>query len=92
MVATACGGSSGTTSSGSIRIAVFGPMTGIYAATGKQIWTGAKLAGDDINAAGGVLGMKLELVQTDDQETRDLERSPRRRSPTTPPWSGRSGG
>ncbi len=67
MVATACGGSSGTTPSGSIRIAVFGPMTGTYAATGKQIWTGAKLAGDDINAAGGVLGMKLELVQTDDQ-------------------------
>lgn len=53
--------------SGTIRVAVFGPMTGIYAATGKQIWTGAKLAADDINAAGGVLGMKLEVVQTDDQ-------------------------
>jgi branched-chain amino acid transport system substrate-binding protein len=50
-----------------VRIAVFGPMTGLYAATGKQIWTGAKQCGDEINAAGGVLGTQLELVQTDDE-------------------------
>jgi len=50
-----------------VRIAVFGPMTGPYAATGKQIWTGAKQCGDEINAAGGVLGTQLELVQTDDE-------------------------
>lgn len=50
-----------------IRIAIFGPMTGPYAATGKQIWTGAKQCGDEINAAGGVLGTQLELVQTDDE-------------------------
>lgn len=68
LVVTACGSGGGSTSSGGkIRIAVFGPMTGPYAAIGKQIWTGAKLAGDNINAAGGVLGMKLDLVQTDDQ-------------------------
>ncbi len=53
--------------SGPVRIAVFGPMTGLYAATGKQIWTGAKQCGDEINAAGGVLGAQLELVQTDDE-------------------------
>ena len=53
--------------SGPVRIAVFGPMTGPYAATGKQIWTGAKQCGDEINAAGGVLGAQLELVQTDDE-------------------------
>ena len=52
---------------GPVRIAVFGPMTGPYAATGKQIWTGAKQCGDEINAAGGVLGTQLELVQTDDE-------------------------
>jgi branched-chain amino acid transport system substrate-binding protein len=50
-----------------VRIAVFGPMTGLYAATGKQIWTGAKQCGDEINAAGGVLGTQLELIQTDDE-------------------------
>ena len=50
-----------------VRIAVFGPMTGPYAATGKQIWTGAKQCGDQINAAGGILGTQLELVQTDDE-------------------------
>jgi branched-chain amino acid transport system substrate-binding protein len=53
--------------SGPVRVAVFGPMTGIYAATGKQIWNGAKLCADDINKAGGVLGQTLEVVQTDDQ-------------------------
>ena len=50
-----------------VRIAIFGPMTGPYAATGKQIWTGAKQCGDEINAAGGVLGTQLELIQTDDE-------------------------
>jgi branched-chain amino acid transport system substrate-binding protein len=50
-----------------VRIAVFGPMTGPYAATGKQIWTGAKQCGDAINAAGGILGTQLDLVQTDDE-------------------------
>jgi branched-chain amino acid transport system substrate-binding protein len=54
-------------SSSPVRIAVFGPMTGLYAATGKQIWTGAKQCGDEINAAGGISGAQLELVQTDDE-------------------------
>jgi branched-chain amino acid transport system substrate-binding protein len=58
---------SGTLAKDPLRIAVFGPMTGLYAATGKQIWTGAKQCGDEINAAGGVLGKQLELVQTDDE-------------------------
>ena len=50
-----------------VKIAIFGPMTGPYAATGKQIWNGAKQCGDEINAAGGVLGAQLELIQTDDE-------------------------
>jgi branched-chain amino acid transport system substrate-binding protein len=58
---------SGALAKDPVRIAVFGPMTGLYAATGKQIWTGAKQCGDEINAAGGVLGTQLELVQTDDE-------------------------
>jgi branched-chain amino acid transport system substrate-binding protein len=57
----------GSAISGPVRIAVFGPMTGLYAATGKQIWTGAKQCGDEINGAGGILGAQLELVQTDDE-------------------------
>jgi branched-chain amino acid transport system substrate-binding protein len=58
----------GTLAAGApVRIAIFGPMTGPYAATGKQIWTGAKQCGDEINAAGGVLGTQLELIQTDDE-------------------------
>jgi len=61
------GGALAQNISGPVRVAVFGPMTGPYAATGKQIWTGAKQCGDEINAAGGVAGAQLELVQTDDE-------------------------
>ena len=61
------GGALAQNISGPVRVAVFGPMTGPYAATGKQIWTGAKQCGDEINAAGGVAGTQLELVQTDDE-------------------------
>lgn len=59
--------SSSQAASPPVRVAVFGPMTGLYAATGKQIWTGAKQCGDGINAAGGLLGAQLELIQTDDE-------------------------
>lgn len=58
---------SGASAADPVRVAVFGPMTGLYAATGKQIWTGAKQCGDEINAAGGVLGTQLELIEVDDE-------------------------
>src|SRR4051812_13317088 len=61
------GGALAQNISGPVRVAIFGPMTGPYAATGKQIWTGAKQCSDEINAAGGVAGAQLELVQTDDE-------------------------
>jgi branched-chain amino acid transport system substrate-binding protein len=49
-----------------IRIATAGPMTGQYAAFGQQMKEGAEQAVADINAAGGVLGQKLELSIGDD--------------------------
>ena len=49
-----------------IKIAVAGPMTGPDAAFGDQFKTGAELAVEDINAAGGVLGEQLELKVYDD--------------------------
>ena len=41
-------------------------MTGQYAAFGEQMKNGAEMAVADINAAGGVLGKKLELSIGDD--------------------------
>jgi branched-chain amino acid transport system substrate-binding protein len=52
--------------SGTVKIAVAGPMTGHYAAFGAQLRLGAEQAVDDINAAGGVLGRKIRLEVGDD--------------------------
>jgi branched-chain amino acid transport system substrate-binding protein len=50
-----------------ITIAVVGPMSGELATFGEKIRRGAEMAIADINATGGVLGRKLELVVRDDQ-------------------------
>src|ERR1700757_1991618 len=49
-----------------IAIAVVGPITGSNAALGEQMTRGAKMAVADINAKGGVLGKKLNLILGDD--------------------------
>src|SRR6201981_2570464 len=49
-----------------IPIAVVGPITGSNAALGEQMTRGAKMAVADINASGGVLGKKLNLILADD--------------------------
>jgi ABC-type branched-subunit amino acid transport system substrate-binding protein len=50
-------------------IAVDGPMTGQQASTGIDMAYGAQLAVDQINAAGGVDGVKLTLVKVNDKAT-----------------------
>ena len=52
--------------SADIKISTVGPMTGQYASFGEQMQRGAEMAVNDINAAGGVLGQKLELIVEDD--------------------------
>jgi hypothetical protein len=49
-----------------IRIATAGPMTGDYAWAGDRYQRGAGLAVADLNARGGVLGQKVELIVGDD--------------------------
>lgn len=49
-----------------IKVAVAGPMSGQYSWFGEQMVRGAELAVEDINAAGGVLGEKAELIVGDD--------------------------
>ena len=67
---TACG-SKGTGSSSSdgktLKIGSSGPLTGDAAAYGIAVKNGIQLAVDEINAAGGVNGMKLEFQMEDDE-------------------------
>ena len=50
-----------------IRIGVTQPLTGAFAASGNYVTQGARLAEDQINAAGGVLGKKIQLVVEDNK-------------------------
>jgi len=50
-----------------IKIGFHAPLTGPTAADGKSSEIGAQIAVDWINAAGGVLGQKLQLIVYDDQ-------------------------
>lgn len=64
--ATAPSGGDAASGGGTIKIAVGGPLTGPNAAFGAQLKNGADQAAQDINAAGGILGKKIELVFGDD--------------------------
>ncbi|MEN3293393.1 MAG: branched-chain amino acid transport system substrate-binding protein [Burkholderiales bacterium] len=50
-----------------IKIGVIGPLTGGSAPMGVSMRDGVKLAVNEINAKGGVLGRKLQLVERDDE-------------------------
>lgn len=54
------------TYSGVIKVGVAAPYTGDTADGGIQIWQGAQLAADEVNAQGGILGKKIEIVPADD--------------------------
>ena len=56
---------------GSIKIGVAAPYTGDTADGGLQILQGAQLAADEVNANGGILGKKIEIVQADDAANPD---------------------
>ena len=50
-----------------IKIGVTQPLTGAFAASGNYVAQGAKLAEDDVNKAGGVLGKKIQVVVEDNK-------------------------
>ncbi len=83
LVASACGGSTGTANPSSsvaatpstapsvaadpIRVTLIGSFTGQNADLGNWMWNGVKLAVDEANAAGGISGRKIDLIKYDDQ-------------------------
>lgn len=54
-----------------IKIGVIGPFTGGSSPMGASMRDGARLAAKEINATGGVLGRKIELVERDDAATNE---------------------
>lgn len=70
LLATACrpGREAQTTDSAAdIPVGVYGALTGGEAAFGSSTVQGVRIAAEEINAAGGVLGRKIRLVVEDDQ-------------------------
>ena len=50
-----------------IKVGIYGSMTGTTATFGKSTLNGAQLAFDELNAAGGIGGKKIDYVSEDDQ-------------------------
>jgi branched-chain amino acid transport system substrate-binding protein len=50
-----------------IKVGVIQPLTGAFAASGTYVANGARIAADEINAGGGVLGRRLDLVIEDNK-------------------------
>lgn len=62
------GDTTGTTSSGdTIKVGVYGDLTGATASFGKSTKNGIELAFEEINKAGGINGKKLQMLVEDDQ-------------------------
>jgi len=52
-----------------LKIGMVAPLTGSFAEGGRYAIQGAKLAAEEVNKAGGVLGRPIEFVIEDDQTT-----------------------
>ncbi len=59
-------GAAGGAARAEVKIATVGPITGQYASFGEQMKRGIEMAVKDLNAQGGVLGQKVELIVEDD--------------------------
>lgn len=72
LIAVGCGGggnaadtSGGADSGDTIKIGFLGAKTGGHADFGIKTLAGMKMAAEDINNAGGILGKKIEIVEED---------------------------
>ena len=61
--------SSGTSSKGSLKVVGIYPTGGVIASDGKEMANGVKMAVDEINARGGLVGYNLNYVEIDDKDS-----------------------
>ncbi|MFC7381061.1 ABC transporter substrate-binding protein [Sphaerisporangium rhizosphaerae] len=74
LAASACGGSGGGSSGGAaepIRVGLIVSLTGNYTPLGSEDKKAVELAVEQVNAQGGLLGRKVELVERDDKTAPD---------------------
>jgi len=71
LLITACGGSKEPTK-GEVTVYVAAPLSGFQANAGQTVLGGARLAADQINRAGGLLGYKVMVVGLDDESDSDV--------------------
>jgi branched-chain amino acid transport system substrate-binding protein len=55
-----------------VKVGLNYPKTGPYSVQGLDQWRAAELAAEEINAAGGILGKKVEIVWRDSKSKADL--------------------
>ncbi len=77
LLLAACGGTNGGTgckepAKGEALVYVAGPLSGFQANAGQTVLGGARLAAEQINCAGGLLGYKVTIVGVDDQSDSDV--------------------
>src|SRR5579859_5635039 len=65
--ATGSGSASGSAAAGPIKIAVVDAQSGAASDLGQFEWRGVSLAVNEVNAAGGIDGRKIQLTLYDDQ-------------------------
>jgi len=69
LMLSACGGP--TPTKGEVTIYVAAPLSGFQANGGQTVLGGARLAADEVNKAGGLLGYKVVVVGKDDESDND---------------------
>jgi branched-chain amino acid transport system substrate-binding protein len=62
-------GGGGAGSRGNLKVVGIYPTGGVIAADGKEMATGVKMAVDEINARGGLIGWHLDYVEIDDKDS-----------------------
>src|SRR5690349_15497093 len=63
------GGGGATGSRGSVKVVGIFPTGGAIASDGKEMANGTKMAVDEINARGGLIGYHLDYVEIDDKDS-----------------------
>jgi branched-chain amino acid transport system substrate-binding protein len=58
-----------TRAGGEIKVAGVYPLSGIIASDGKEMANGVRMAVDEINASGGLLGRTINYVEVDDKDS-----------------------
>ena len=71
LLLAACGGSSEPTK-GDLTVYVAAPLSGFQANGGQTVLGGARLAAEEYNRSGGLLGYKVVIVPLDDESDSDV--------------------